>query len=61
MSQDVICMNFVDEKDIFTGICENCKKENVKVRRCKIYDAFVRDAHRGYVNFCLECFRGKCD
>lgn len=54
-------MNFVDEKDIFTGICENCKKENVKVRRCKIYDAFVRDAHRGYVNFCLECFRGKCD
>ena len=38
------------------GTCENCHKENVKVRKIEAYGMFG-SANRGFYNICFECFK----
>ena len=42
-----------DLDEAFTGTCENCRKENVKVRRIEAKGMFGET--RGYYNICFEC------
>ena len=39
----------------FIGKCDNCKKENVKVRRVEAKGMFRES--RGYFNICFECVK----
>lgn len=41
------------------GTCENCHKENVKIRRIEAFSMFARasrESSRGFYNICFECF-----
>ena len=41
------------------GTCENCLKENVRVRKIEAFSMFARasrDSSRGFYNICFECF-----
>ena len=41
------------------GTCENCDKENVKIRPVEYYSMFAmasRESSRGFCKLCFECF-----
>jgi len=44
-----------DLDEAFIGTCENCKRENVTVRRVKAIGMF--NEPRGYFDICFECQR----
>jgi len=43
-----------DLDEAFIGTCENCGRQNVKVRRIEAVGMFREK--RGYFNICFECF-----
>lgn len=46
-----------DLEKAFIGTCENCKKENVKVRRVQSVGSILGGGSRGYFNICFVCLK----
>jgi len=48
-----------DLDEAFIGTCENCHKENTKVRRIHSAGDSFGGASRGYFNICYKCIKPK--